>query len=280
MLHSDTTMARGVCLWWAAAALTLTTGASRTCRGEGALERRENFQVAGKPAFVMMPPQEQLAEGATPWVWYAPTLGAGLPGKHEAWMFDRLHHSGIAIAGIDVGESYGNAAGCKTFQQLYEELTRKRGFSKRPVLLARSRGGLMLYNWAVDHPHSVGGIAGIYPVCNLASYPGLQRAAPAYQLTPEALRDQLTQHNPLDRLAQLAKAEAPLFHIHGDQDKVVPLEANSGKLAQRYRTLGGPVEVEVIKGQGHNLWKGWFESERLLMFMIKHAKPTHTAKSR
>ena len=65
------------------------------------------------------------------------------------------------------------------FQALYSELTNKRGFGKRPVLLARSRGGLMLYSWAVEHPDSVGGVAGIYPVCNIASYPGIARAAPS-----------------------------------------------------------------------------------------------------
>ena len=59
---------------------------------------------------------------------------------------------------------------------------------KKPCLLARSRGGLMLYAWAVEHPESVGGVAGIYPVCNLASYPGLGRACGAYGLTMDELK--------------------------------------------------------------------------------------------
>ena len=60
-------------------------------------------------------------------------------------------------------------------------------------------------------------------------------------------------------------------HIHGDKDGTVPLEANSAELAKRYKAFGGPVEVEVIKGQGHNLWSGWFESQKLTDFVIRHA---------
>ena len=39
----------------------------------------------------------------------------------------------------------------------------------------------MLYNWAVINPAKVKAIAGIYPVCNLISYPGLE-AKSAYGL--------------------------------------------------------------------------------------------------
>ena len=134
--------------------------------------KRENFTIAGCKAFVLEPPKAAKRSGPMPWVWYAPTL-PGLPGKFENWMFERFHRAGIAIAGIDVGESYGNPKGRAAYQKLFDELTKKRGYSKKPVLLARSRGGLMLYNWAVEHPESVGGIAGIYPVCNIASYPGI-----------------------------------------------------------------------------------------------------------
>ena len=52
----------------------------------------------------------------------------------------------------------------------------------------------------------------------------------------------------------------------------MPLEANSAELTKRYKGFGGPVEVELVAGQGHNMWKGWFESEKLTEFVIKHAK--------
>ena len=144
-------------------------------------------------------------------------------------------------------------------------------YARKPVLLARSRGGLMLYNWAVEHPESVAGIAGIYPVCNIESYPGIARAAGAYELTAEQLQACLAEHNPIHRLAPLARAKAPILHIHGDEDQIVPLESNSAELAINYRRLGGPVHIEVIRGQGHNKWKGWFQSQKLTDFVISHA---------
>ena len=232
---------------------------------------RQTFQLADHQAFVMEPAEKARVEGAMPWVWYAPTLGRNLPGGAEAWMFERLHAAGIAIAGVDVGESYGSPKGRAVYQSLYKELTKNRGYSAKPVLLARSRGGLMLYSWAAEHADCVGAIAGIYPVCNIASYPGIAKAAPAYDMTAEELDKHLAEHNPIDRLEKLAAQRVSIFHIQGDSDRVVPHEKNSGLLAERYQKLGGPVEVELIKGQGHNMWRGWFESQRLTDFMIKHA---------
>jgi len=227
----------------------------------------ETFQLDGHDAFVILPPN---ATEDIPWVWYAPTL-RGLPARSEVWMFERFLAKGIAIAGIDVGESFGSPRGVELYQRLYDHLVKRRQFGKKPCLLARSRGGLMLYSWAVDHPQSIGGVAGIYPVCSIASYPGVARAARAYDLTADQLQADLTEYNPIDRLKPLAEAGVPVFHIQGDSDKVVPLEANSAELAKRYRSFGGPVEIEVIKGQGHNMWEGWFTSQRLTDFAIARA---------
>ena len=238
----------------------------------------ESFRINGRNAFVILPKK---AEKKTPWVWYAPTL-PGLPAKSEIWMFQRFLANGIAIAGIDVGESYGNQDGRKVFSELYEYLTRQRNFAKKPCLLARSRGGLMLYNWAVENPGKVGGVAGIYPVCNLESYPGITRAAGAYQMTKDELKAELHENNPTERLQPLAAAKVPIFHIHGDRDKVVPYHLNTQILIERYLKYGGPAEVELVKGQGHNMWSGWFESETLTRFVVDRAlgKPRHKSPSK
>jgi hypothetical protein len=229
----------------------------------------EVFSVQGCTAFLILPGQIATGNG-TPWVWYAPTL-PGLPGPEEKWMFQKFLDAGMAVAGIDVGESFGNPAGRALFSALYEELVQKRGLSKTPCLLARSRGGLMLYNWAVEHPSSVACVAGIYPVCNLSSYPGIKKACGAYGMTEEQMNARLSEHNPIDRLAPLAKAHVPIYHLHGDSDTVVPLEKNSGELAQRYQHLGGAMTLNVIKGQGHNMWSGWFQCQELVDFVIAQA---------
>ncbi len=129
----------------------------------------------------------------------------------------------------------------------------------------------MLYNWAAENPDKVACIAGIYPVCNLASWPGLSRACGAYGLSAGELKDSLAQHNPIARLAPLAKAKVPILHIHGDKDGVVPLDANSGIVAERYKKLGGPMTLKIIENQGHNMWAGWFQDQELVDFVIKHA---------
>lgn len=231
----------------------------------------EVFPVAGRPAF-LIPSAASATAPAKPWVWYAPTL-AKYPGAEERWMFERFLAAGIAVAGIDVGESYGSPAGRALFTALYDEMTQRRGYSPKPVLLGRSRGGLMTLAWATDHPDRVGGFAGIYPVCNLASYPGVAKAAGAYGLSPAEMESRLPAYNPINRLAPLAAARVPLFAIHGDVDRVVPLEANSGLLHTRYTALGGAMELIVPAGQGHSMWSGFFQSDALVAFVLAHARP-------
>jgi hypothetical protein len=228
----------------------------------------EVFSVQGHVAFAILPSASSVS---TPWVWYAPTLPA-LPGKEEQWMFERFTDAGIAIAGIDVGESFGSPDGRRLFSELYNELTEKRGFSPKPVMLGRSRGGLMTLSWAQVNAGRVAAFAGIYPVCNIASYPGVEKASRAYRLSPEELAAHLKEYNPLDRLPSLAKAGVPLFAIHGDVDSLVPLEQNSAEMKRRYEVLGGHMQLVVPKGQGHNMWEGFFRSKELVDFVLKNAK--------
>ena len=259
--------ARRDTIWILFLALSVASASAADPAKKKVESKREDFTVAEHKAFIILP-ETAPKDRPIRWVWYAPTFHKSLPGGAEKWMFNHFFEEGIAIAGVDVSESYGSQKGRAVYQALYEELTTKRSFHRQPVLLARSRGGLMLYNWAVEHPDSVAGIAGIYPVCNVASYPGLNRAAGAYEMTPDQLNEKLTEHNPIDRLAPLAKAKVPIFHIHGDVDKVVPLEANSGEVARRYKELGGKMELVVPKGQGHNLWEGFFTCRELVDFVL------------
>lgn len=221
----------------------------------------------------MILPDADKRKTPMPWVMYAPTFDKQLPSeKDEGWMIDQFLEAGIAILGVDVGESYGNPEGRKVYSALYDHLTKsKHSFAPKATLLARSRGGLMLYNWAVENPDKVKCIAGIYPVCNIASYPGIRRAKDAYGMSEAELKAALSEHNPIERLAPLAKAGVEIFHIHGDVDKVVPLKANSQIVHDRYRKLGGQMELVVPKGQGHNMWQGFFHCEALVKFVLDHS---------
>lgn len=231
------------------------------------------FEIAGCAVFVMWP--KALPEGRdVPWIWYAPTLLPHLPDVHMAWLFERFLEAGVAVVGVDVGESYGSPRGTAGYAAAYRLLTEERGFARRVGLLPRSRGGLMLYNWAARNPKAVACIAGIYPVCDLRSYPGLEKAAAAFGMTPAELAAHLGQYNPVDLLAPLAAAQVPIWHIHGDQDTLVPLAPNSEALIRRYCALGGPGRLAVAEGQGHNLWEGFFCSRELVDFMLAHVTGT------
>lgn len=224
--------------------------------------------VADAQGFLALPRKRKQP---TPWVWYAPTFDGQYPDASFNWFASRLLSRGVAIAGIDVGESFGNPKSRTLFSRFYRELVSKHGLSRKACLLPQSRGGLMLYNWAAENPAKVACIAGIYTVCDMSSWPGLEQAAPAYGMTADELRAVLPQHNPIERLAPLAARRIPILHIHGDADDVVPLEANSAELARRYRALGGKMELLVVPGKGHEECKEFFQDRRVLEFILRHS---------
>ena len=231
----------------------------------------ESFEIDGKPAFVLMPPEAK-RQTPQPWIMYAPALPA-YPDQSEAWMHRLFLDAGTAVAGIDAGEAYGSPHGRAACTALYDELVEKRGFAKRPCLLGRSRGGLWVSSWAADNAEKVAGIAGIYPVFDLRAYPGLETAAPAYELSVDELKSQLDALNPINRIEPLIKARTPIFIVHGDIDEVVPLETNSAALADKFKAAdaGDCVTIKVIKGQGHNFHEAFFTCQELVDFAIARA---------
>lgn len=228
------------------------------------------FLVDGHKAFLVKPPRPR-ADGSRPWIWYAPTLanpdgGWTLPGPRHAQVIRPLLDAGCYFAGVDVSESYGSPAGRETYTAVHRLLTQRLGLDQKVMLFPVSRGGLMHYNWAAEHPEAIRCIGAIYPVCNLTSYPRIKRAAATYGLSEEELKAELSKHNPVDRLAPLAERQVPLFHLHGDRDKVVPLADNSELLASRYRELGGPMELVVVPGKGHEIVAEFWENPQLAEF--------------
>lgn len=237
------------------------------------LLQAEKFLLNDRHAFVMEAKSSEPSAGtARPWIFYAPTLH-NCPDRAESWMHERFLKAGVSIAGIDVGEAYGSPAAFPHFEALYQEMVR-RGYSRTPALLGRSRGGLWVSSWALAHPERVAAIGGIYPVYDYTSYPGLARAAAAYGLTAEQLDAQQHRLNPVKRMTELADSEVPVYIIHGTIDKVVPIERNSEQLENAYRDAGRAdlVTLQRASDQGHNFWRGFFECQPLVDFLIENAK--------
>lgn len=231
------------------------------------------FAVGGRTAFVFMPQAAAGPKtGSRPWILYAPTL-PGLPDVHERSMHERFTAAGVAVAGIDTGESFGSPEHVRAVEALHAELVR-RGFARKPALLGRSRGGLAAAAWAVAHPEWTAGLGGIYPVFDWRSYPGIGKAARAYGLSPDALAARAGELCPVERIDVAARAGVPVCIIHGDDDKVVPLGPNSAELKRRYEAAGRGdlVNLIVAPGQGHSYWEGFFRCEPLVDFLVDRAK--------
>ncbi|MGL4399079.1 MAG: alpha/beta hydrolase family protein [Luteolibacter sp.] len=259
-----------------AAALLASIAMSSAAPASGVTESTRHgakcleLRIGDVKGFIIQP-TGAAADGSKPWLWYAPTLGS-YPGKRMDWLFSRLLKNGFHICGTEVGDTFGSPQSRETYTRFYQHVVGKYGLSPKVCLLPQSRGGLMWYNWAVENPGMVACIGGIYPVCDFTSYPGIDATSKAYKMSKEELIAGKMRHNPVERLAPLAKAKVPVLHLHGDQDEIVPLEKNSGELIKRYRALGGPGELEVIPGKGHVEVAEFFESEKLLDFFLKHGK--------
>lgn len=233
----------------------------------------EVFAVGDRTAFLFTPAAVPGQRGdAKPWILYSPTL-PGLPDEAELWMHEQFTQAGIAVAGIDTGESYGSPEAVKAAEALHAEMVR-RGYSAKPAVLGRSRGGLSASAWAIAHPEFTAGVGGIYPVYDWRSFPGAAKAAPAYGLAEAALVARAEELCPIERIEVAARAGVRFWIIHGDEDKLVPLGPNSGELKRRYEAAGRGdlVTLVVARGQEHSFWEGFFRCRELVDFLIQRAR--------
>lgn len=226
----------------------------------------ETFELAGGKGFIHAAAQP--AKGK-PWLWYAPTLkGVSIVGRKM--YHENFTKAGISIVGFDIGEVRGAPGSTAKFTLFYEEMLR-RGYSSRPILLGQSRGGMMMLAWGMRHPEKVKVFVGIYPVCNLASWPLKSSKAQTladYGMPEAELVARLAEFNPVDNLKGLLANKVPMFIVHGDLDAVVPLEDNSALLKRRYEAGGGSITVKVIPSEGHKVGPSFFECQELVDFVL------------
>ena len=230
----------------------------------------EFLDIEGNFAFIITTDVET-PHNLLPWVWYAPTFHGLLPDPGHGWMFTQFLERGISIAGVDIGESLGRSRGCRKYSTFYNVMKSEYGLSERPCLLAQSRGGLMHYNWAAENAECVACIAGIFTVCDLRNSPVFEMACPDFEMSKANFSTMLAEHNPVDRLIPLVKAEVPILHIHGDSDRAVPMEQNSGELRRRYHRLGGKMKLLIVKGKGHEVIPEFFQCQEFIDFVFRHA---------
>lgn len=230
------------------------------------------FEVGGHKAYLFEP---AVPAAGKPWIWYAPTInGDVIIARHKKY-FDAFMKEGIALAGFDLGEVRGSPASTAKFTGFYDAMV-ARGYSRKPVLLGQSRGGLMTLAWAFRNPDKVRAWAAIYPVCNLTSWPlksSKKETLADFALTEEALLSRLAEFNPVDNLAGLAARKVPMFSVHGDKDGAVPYDENTRIVQARYAAAGGSCTVKIIPGGGHEITPAFFECQELIDFILQNSRP-------
>jgi hypothetical protein len=140
----------------------------------------------------------------------------------------------IAFAGCDPG---------KYWDYWYQFLVSTYGLSARPAFIGMSRGGLNEYSWATVNPEKVSCIYADNPV-----------------LFPQSIQ----------RLAELARNDVPLFHICGSFDFL--LQQNTRVVENLYHQSGGRISVMIKEGLGHHPHS--LQDPRLLAdWMEQNSKP-------
>ena len=215
---------------------------------------REKIAVDGCEAWIVSPAKE--ADGR-PWAWCMEFPDAFT----DRCAGPALLKAGFHFLHIKVGNTFGCPDALKHFDAFYDELQRRK-FAPRGVLIGLSRGGLYAYRWASTHPERVSVIYGDAPVCDFKSWPGGKLSAKgspgdwASLMKFYGFKDEAEavawRGNPVDTLKPLAEHKVALIHVVGDADDVVPYAENTGVIEQRYRQLGGKIEVIHKPGVAHH----------------------------
>lgn len=214
--------------------------------------QRLDFSVAKRDCLLVEP---KLAASNRPWIWRTEFFG------HEPQADIALLERGYHVAYMDVQNMYGAPQALDLMDEFYAYLREWHQLSAKPVLEGFSRGGLYALNWAARNPLRVSALYLDAPVCDWKSWPaglGHGTGSPdnwaelkeVYGLTDEEAMT--SPPNPINNLQPLAIAKIPILSVCGDADEVVPLEENTGVLEQRYRELGGEIQVIVKPGIGHH----------------------------
>ncbi|MEM7387444.1 MAG: alpha/beta hydrolase, partial [Verrucomicrobiota bacterium] len=230
------------------------------------------FEVEGRNCRVAVP--KDVAEGR-PWVWRARFFG------HEPQADLALLKEGYHVAYCDVANLFGSPRAVGHWNAFYERMTTEYGFAPKVALEGMSRGGLIIYNWAAANPDKVACLYGDAPVCDFKSWPlgkGSGKGSPAtweqclkaYGMTEEEAL--AYDRNPIDQLSPLAKAAVPILHVVGDADEVVLVAENSAIIEERYRQLGGSIQVIHKPGVGHHP-HALKDPGPIVAFIRRHSEP-------
>lgn len=264
-----TTKNLSLCLFLALFSLpALTQAAVETSTDQWNGYERINFKIDSAKAFVVQP--KKALEG-NPWIWRARFFG------HEPQADLALLELGYHVAYCEVGNLFGAPVAVDRWNKFYEVATGEFHLNKKVALEGMSRGGLIIYTWAIANPEKVACIYGDNPVLDIRSWPAgkwngkgseptWKKCLEAYKLTEETL----DRYSPVyEHLKGLAEHKVPLLHIAGTADTVVPVAENTDLLEKNYQQLGGPITVIRKAGLGHHP-HSLKNPQPIVRFVLKH----------
>lgn len=199
-------------------------------------------------------------------LWYAP-IRSKLPDYHDIKYMKKVLPE-VDIGGIQDGDNldadgWGLPANVENFNLFYQDCVTPS--YKTFAALGRSRGGLSFINFINKHKPTnqvpkFELFIGIYPVFNWESYPTIPYLTEKTQFKYDYLREE----NPINakNLAKFSESVGEIFILHGDSDQVVSYEMNS-LLLEKFDN----VDVNLIKGEGHNVSDKFFSNENLMQLL-------------
>ncbi len=231
--------------------------------------KRHTFQFEGRTCYIVEPKISTLGR---PWLWRARFWG------HRPEVDLALLEQGYHVVYMDVAELLGNKEAVEHWNHFYELLTFTYKLNRKAEMEGMSRGGLYVYAWAEANPDKVAAIYADAPVCDITSWPlALRTGEPdpdGWKMVVAAFGfhdvsgAKAYRGNPIDNLEPLAHAHVPLLHVVGDADAIVPVAENTAVLAQRYKTLGGEIQIITKSGVGHV--HGLDDPRPIIEFLLAH----------
>lgn len=239
---------------------------------------RYHFKVANRGAYVVVPKE---ALPGNPWIWRA-----RFPGYH-AEMDIKLVGEGFHIGYVDVAGLFGSPTAVEIGDQFYEHVTTKVGLAQRPALEGVSRGGLFVYNWALENPKKVACIYCDTPVLDFRSWPGgmgtglgsagaWQQCLKAYGITAQDIEENKDRPwTPTDHRFQIGEAAWPILHIVSENDRVVPPTENTHLVHKTFQERGFEMQVLSVaegtaKSNGHHFTHP--AVDEVVAFIRRHAR--------
>ncbi len=214
---------------------------------------RLDFNFEGRKALLVRP---KTAAPGNPWIWRTEFFG------HEPQGDIGLLGKGFHVAYIDMQNLYGAPTAMTVMDHFHAHLVQTYQLAPKVVLEGFSRGGLYAFNWAELRPDKVAGLYVDAPVCDFKSWPGgkgsgrgssgdWKRLQGVYGFKDEA-EALAFPTNPVDHLKSMAKAKIPVLAVVGQADDTVPVSENIDLVEQRYKAMGGKIEIIRKPGCNHH----------------------------